>query len=92
MISEVVEVNVTRSETLFTQPLYVYPNPFVQTVSIIGAELTGKNFSIIDQLGRVVMNGKFESDNQEINLDFFLPGFYSVIIPERSALRLIKIN
>ncbi len=92
VISEAVDVNVTGSETLFTQPLYVYPNPFVQTVSIIGAELTGKNFRIIDQLGRVVLNGKFESDNQQINLDRFSPGFYSIIIPERSVLRLVKMN
>jgi hypothetical protein len=92
VFSVAVDVNVTGSETLFTKLLYVYPNPFVQTVSIIGSELTGKNFRIIDQLGRVVLNGKFESDNQQINLDCFLPGLYSIIIPERSAMRLIKLN
>lgn len=92
VISEVVDVNVTGSETLFAKPLHVFPNPFTQIVSISGEDLTGKNFRIIDQLSRVVLNGTFESDNQQIKLDCFLPGFYSIIIPERSAMRLIKIN
>jgi hypothetical protein len=92
VISEVVEVNVTGLTSLLVNSIHVFPNPFIQTVSIIGNELTGKNFTIIDQLGRVVLNGKFESDNQQINLDCFLPGFYSIIVPERSALRLVKMN
>jgi hypothetical protein len=92
VISEIVEVNVTGLTSLLVNSIHVFPNPFNQTFSIIGAELTGKNFKIIDQVGRIVLNGKFESDNQQFNQDCFSPGFYSIIIPERSALRLIKIN
>jgi len=92
VFSDAVEVNVTGSTSLLVSSIHVFPNPFYQTFSIIGAELAGKNFKVIDQVGRVVMKGKFESDNQQFNLDCFLPGFYSIIVPERSALRLFKIN
>jgi hypothetical protein len=92
VFSVAVDVNVTGSASLLVNSIHVFPNPFNQTFSIIGAELTGKNFKIIDQVGRLVMKGKFESDNQQFNLDCFSPGFYSIIVSERSVSRLIKIN
>jgi hypothetical protein len=92
VFSVAVDVNVTGSASLLVNSIHVFPNPFNQTFSIIGAELTGKNFNIIDQVGSIVLKGKFESDNQQIDMDCFLPGFYSIIIPERNPLRLIKIN
>jgi trimeric autotransporter adhesin len=92
VISETVEVNVTGIAPQLANTMHVFPNPFDQTFSIVGAGLTGKNFSIIDQMGRVVLNGKFESDNQQINQASLSSGVYSIVVPERSAMRLIKIN
>jgi uncharacterized repeat protein (TIGR01451 family) len=60
--------------------LLVYPNPTSNNITIQGKEGMNQNFKIFDQMGRIVISGKLNGINTEVNLSTLSKGMYTLKI------------
>jgi len=71
-------------DQLFTD-VSIYPNPATEIINIkTGSELPGALYSIADQSGRQVLNGKLDGENTSIDISYLLGGFYFLKVGLRS--------
>ncbi|MBL4708113.1 MAG: T9SS type A sorting domain-containing protein [Flavobacteriales bacterium] len=71
-----------------------YPNPTNGIITIpIVKELDGTSFSIVDQFGKIVHQGKFKTQQQTLNLAHLRQGVYYLKASDvlNSTQRIIKL-
>jgi surface protein len=79
------------TETFETNTLKLYPNPVVSLLNIKSdINLINQPFTIIDGLGRVVLNGKLNEVDTVINVEQLSKGIYYLKIAGNSATKFIK--
>jgi len=80
------------SNTLFnTIGLQLYPNPVLSVLNIkTDYNLINQPFTIIDGLGRVVLNGKINEVESTINVEQLSKGIYYLKISDKNASKFIK--
>ena len=77
--------------TFDTNTLKLYPNPVVSFLNVnIDSNLINQPYSIIDGLGRVVLNGKLNEVDTVINVEQLSKGIYYLKISGNSASKFIK--
>ena len=81
---------VSVGEILATPTLEVYPQPATDFVQVeIDSRLLNSNYSIIDEIGRVVDSGRFTSSTTTIAVEKLPAGVYFIQVPEMQAVRII---
>ena len=79
------------STTFQKNTLKLYPNPVIKILNIkTDNTLINQPFTIIDNLGRVVLNGKFNEVDNTINVELLSKGIYYLKIAGNSATKFIK--
>ena len=80
------------TETFETNDLKLYPNPVVNILNIkTDSNFTNQPYSIIDGIGRVVLNGNLnELDNTTINVEQLTKGIYYLKISSNTGIKFIK--
>ena len=74
-----------------TSSIKLYPNPVVSVLNIkTDNQLINQPYTIIDGLGRVVLNGKFNEVESTINVEQLSKGIYYLKIAGNSATKFIK--
>ena len=82
---------VLGTEEFETNSLKLYPNPVVSVLNIkIYNNLINQPYTIIDGLGRVVLNGKFNEVDTTINVEQLSKGIYYLKVDGSSATKFIK--
>ena len=68
----------------FSSTVEAFPNP-VKDKLIVSVEESaiGEKYFLVDDMGRIVMDGKVSSDNVEINMFFVAPGTYHLKINDQ---------
>jgi len=86
-MSNILEVIETSNESTFA----LYPNPAVSILNVnIGSKLIKQPYTIIDGIGRVVLNGKLNEVDTSINVEQLSKGIYYLKIAGYSANKFIK--
>ena len=68
---------------ILTKGMIVYPNPASDVISVkINPLLLGQNYKIIDQVGRIVLTDKLQSEITSININELPFGIYFLTIGE----------
>ena len=79
------------TEEFEANSLKLYPNPVVSVLNIKTTEnLIKQPYSIIDGLGRVVLNGKLNEVDSAINVEQLSKGIYYLKVAGKSATKFIK--
>jgi uncharacterized protein (TIGR02145 family) len=80
------------TNTIFdANSIKLYPNPVVRVLNVsIDQNLINQAYSIIDGLGRVVLNGKLNELDTSINLEQLSRGIYYLKVSENKAIKFIK--
>jgi hypothetical protein len=80
------------SNTIFeTNSIYLYPNPVLSVLNVkTDNNLTNQPYTIIDSLGRVVINGKLNEVYTSINGEQLAKGIYYIKISTINAAKFIK--
>jgi uncharacterized protein (TIGR02145 family) len=74
-----------------TSNLKLYPNPVINILNIkADYNLANQPYSIIDGLGRVVLNGKLNEVESTINVEQLSKGIYYLKVSDRTASKFIK--
>jgi hypothetical protein len=84
-----VGINETSQDNLFT----VFPNPAQNIINVkVDNKLIGKNYSIYDNSGRIVLTGKLNFENTTIELGNLLGGIYMFSVGEnmKQTFKVIK--
>ena len=69
----------------------IYPNPSNSFVTIkSNFESFGTDYTISDQLGRIVLSGYLKSEYTEISIQEFSNGIYFIKIGNNNTFRLMK--
>ena len=83
--------NIASVNNISYTDLHVYPNPAGNFISISSNEqLAGSSFSITDELGRVVMQGKLEGKTTTLNIEQLPQGLFMIRIGEQNQ-KIIKL-
>jgi hypothetical protein len=81
---------ISVGEILAPPTLEVYPQPATDFVQVeIDSRLLNSNYSIIDEIGRVVDSGRFTSTTTTIAVDKLPAGLYFIQVPEIQSVRII---
>jgi hypothetical protein len=76
---------------ILTKEMIVFPNPASDIISVkISPLLLGQNYKITDQLGRIILTDKLQSEITRIDLNEFPFGIYFLAIGE-NKLQIFKI-
>ena len=78
---------VNNLEVTQSSSLSIYPNPVSDWLYING--VTGENFAIYDQLGKLLVKQKFSEQNG-IDVSSLLPGVYVLLIDDNMTTRFVK--
>jgi uncharacterized delta-60 repeat protein len=83
-------IPISVGEILAKPTLEVYPQPATEFVQVIvDSRLLNSNYSIIDEIGRVVDSGRFTSTTTTIAVDKLPAGLYFIQVPEMQSVRII---
>lgn len=73
-------------------PIKVYPNPASNNVTILlTKESLGSTYSITNQLGQVVMQGKLTTEQNLIEINDLQSGFYVVTVEGKNTKQSVKL-
>jgi hypothetical protein len=78
---------------ILTKEMIVYPNPASDIISVkINPRLLGQNYKITDQVGRIVLNDKLQSEITSISINELPIGIYFFTIGEqiKQTFKVIK--
>jgi surface protein len=79
------------TETFDAISLKLYPNPVLTVLNVkVDNNLINQPYTIIDGLGRVVLNGKLNEVETSINVEQLSKGIYYLKIAGNSATKFIK--
>jgi hypothetical protein len=80
------------SEQIVTnQNIIIYPNPAQSIVNVkADYQLINQPYTIIDGIGRVVLNGKLNEVETTINVEQLSKGIYYLKVSDRTAAKFIK--
>ena len=83
-------INGTLSNNKFetSKGLKAYPNPAINELKIVGLNRP-ESFKIYNVLGNLVMRGKI-ANNEPINLEEMIPGFYLIKFNDKDTIKFIK--
>ncbi|MEN8228554.1 MAG: M1 family aminopeptidase [Bacteroidota bacterium] len=86
------EIDVTSTESLYTNIFNVYPNPFSDQITIAtgSGSASGFQVEIYDLLGKKVKTEQTEQPEIIIHTDLFETGIYMVVIRSAESSRTIK--
>jgi surface protein len=74
-----------------TNTLKLYPNPVISVLNIkTDSHLINQTYTIIDYLGRIVLNGKLNEVDTTINVEQLSKGIYYIKTAGNSATKFIK--
>jgi hypothetical protein len=74
-----------------TNTLKLYPNPVISVLNVkTDDNLINQTYTIIDGLGRIVLNGKLNEVDNTINVEQLSKGIYYLKISGNSATKFIK--
>jgi len=80
-------INENINDKLFT----IYPNPALSILNInADYQLINQHYTIIDGLGRVILNGKLNEFDTAINVEQLSKGIYYLKVSDRTASKFIK--
>ncbi len=69
----------------------VYPNPFLDEITLVVTdEMVGGTYNIYSQDGKIVLSGRIENLQQEVNTSGMFKGFYFVEITKGSQRIILK--
>jgi hypothetical protein len=72
-------------------PISLFPNPALNVLNVnINSNLINQAYTIIDSLGRVVLNGKLNDVENTINVEQLSKGIYYLKISENKSYKFIK--
>jgi hypothetical protein len=72
-------LTVGLAEEIAVNGIKVFPNPATNVVSIVvGRELVGTVYSVIDNLGRIIRSGNFLSESSSLNISDQPSGAYTI--------------
>jgi hypothetical protein len=73
------------------EQMKLFPNPAIDVIQIvIPKTMLSSRFEIVDQAGRVVMNGQLDQETTELNITSLGKGIYSVKTDSGTITKLIK--
>lgn len=79
------------TEEFETNSLKLYPNPVVSVLNVkTDSNLINQTYTIIDGLGRVVLNGKLNEVDSTINVEQLSKGIYYLKLSDKNASKFIK--
>jgi uncharacterized protein (TIGR02145 family) len=77
--------------TFDTSSLQLYPNPVLSVLNVkVDSYLINQPYTIIDGIGRVVLNGKLNEVDTAINVEQLSKGIYYLKVSDRTASKFIK--
>ena len=83
--------DILSNSTFETSKLQIYPNPVVNVLNVnANYNLINQPYTIIDGLGREVLNGKLNEVDTTINVEQLSKGIYYLKISGNSASKFIK--
>jgi uncharacterized protein (TIGR02145 family) len=83
--------NLLSNTPFKTISLKLYPNPVVSILNVkTNNNLINQSYTIIDSLGRVVLNGKLNKNDTIINVEQLSEGIYYLKVSSNSANKFIK--
>lgn len=79
------------TETFDTISVKLYPNPVLSVFNVkVNYNLISQPYSIVDSLGRVVLNGKLNEVDTTINVEQLSKGLYYLKVSDSNASKFIK--
>lgn len=80
------------SNTTFDKSsLQLYPNPVVKVLNVnIDSNLINQPFTVIDNLGKVILKGKLNEGDNLINVEQLSKGIYYLKVSDKNASKFIK--
>jgi surface protein len=79
------------TETFDTIGLQLFPNPVLNVINVkIGSDYINQTYSIVDGVGRVVLNGNINEVDTEINVEQLSKGIYYFKLQDSRASKFIK--
>jgi hypothetical protein len=79
------------TEVFDTSSLQLYPNPVLSVLNVkVDSYLINQPYTIIDGIGRVVLNGKLNEVDTAINVEQLSKGIYYLKVSDRTASKFIK--
>jgi surface protein len=82
---------VLETETFEKNALKLYPNPVLSILNVkTDYNLINQPYTIVDGLGRVVLNGKINEVESTINVEQLLKGIYYLKISDKNASKFVK--
>ena len=79
------------TETFDTISLELYPNPVINVLNVkIDYNLINQPYNVVDGLGRVVLNGKFNEVDAKIDVELLSKGIYYLKVSDNNASKFIK--
>jgi hypothetical protein len=90
--SNIVNNGVAGVKEIVNSSILVYPNPTNSNITLqVSSELVGRTYSIQDFSGRIILNGKIRSTQEQIELQDVARGAYYLSIENGSSVtKLIK--
>ena len=79
------------TETFDTVSLKLYPNPVLSVLNVnVDSNLINQPYTIIDGLGRAVLNGKLNDVDNTINVEQLSKGIYYIKVSDKNASKFVK--
>ena len=79
------------TEEFITSSLKLYPNPVLSILNVkTDYNLINQPYTIVDGLGRVVLNGKINEVESTINVEQLSKGIYYLKISDKNASKFVK--
>lgn len=86
------QITSTAGVNEVNQQLLVYPNPTNGQFTVESPQLTGLNYMIKDNLGRIIDQGYFETSKTILDLSGFASGMYHLELQYEDGMIIRKVN
>jgi surface protein len=79
------------TETFDTMALQLYPNPVLNVINVkIGSDYINQSYTIVDGVGRIILNGYLHETESNINVEQLSKGIYYFKLQDSRASKFIK--